>query len=73
MVSTIDKIVAKMRTARHNVRYKELEMVCDFYFERQDSAGARRKASSHVVYKTPWAGDPRVNIQESKNGKAKAF
>jgi hypothetical protein len=25
----------------------------------------------HRVYKTPWAGDPRVNIQNEK-GKAKA-
>ncbi|GAX34705.1 hypothetical protein [Nodularia sp. NIES-3585] len=24
------------------------------------------------MYKTPWAGDPRVNIQE-KNGKAKIY
>jgi len=27
---------------------------------------------SHRVYKTPWMGDPRVNIQES-GGKAKAY
>jgi hypothetical protein len=25
-----------------------------------------------LVFKTPWAGDPRVNIQEDK-GKAKAY
>jgi hypothetical protein len=24
------------------------------------------------VYKTPWSGDPRINIQKSKN-KAKAY
>jgi len=28
--------------------------------------------TSHAVFKTPWPGDPRVNIQESK-GKAKAY
>jgi hypothetical protein len=27
---------------------------------------------SHRVYKTPWSGDPRVNIQNSK-GYAKAY
>ncbi len=25
------------------------------------------------VYKTPWQGDPRVNIQRGKDGKAKAY
>jgi hypothetical protein len=28
--------------------------------------------SSHRVYKTPWQGDPRINIQSHK-GKAKAY
>ena len=28
--------------------------------------------TSHRVYKTPWAGDPRVNIQNDR-GKAKAY
>jgi hypothetical protein len=27
---------------------------------------------SHTVFKTPWPGDPRVNIQNDK-GKAKAY
>ncbi|MEW6521918.1 MAG: toxin HicA, partial [Thermodesulfobacteriota bacterium] len=33
---------------------------------------ARQSGSSHRIYKTPWLGDPRVNIQNSK-GKAKAY
>ena len=33
---------------------------------------ARQSNSSHRVYKTPWIGDPRVNIQ-NENGKAKAY
>ena len=31
---------------------------------------ARSSGSSHAVFKTPWTGDPRVNIQ-SGHGKAK--
>ncbi len=42
-------------------------MVCDYYFGE-----ARQKGSSHRIYKTPWPGDPRVNIQNNK-GKAKAY
>jgi hypothetical protein len=33
---------------------------------------AAQKKSSHRVYKTPWQGDPRVNIQNDR-GKAKAY
>ena len=29
-------------------------------------------SSSHRIYKTPWQGDPRVNIQNDK-GMAKAY
>jgi len=32
----------------------------------------RQSGSSHKIYKTPWHGDPRVNIQNYK-GKAKAY
>ncbi|GFO77216.1 toxin [Bathymodiolus platifrons methanotrophic gill symbiont] len=32
----------------------------------------RQSGSSHCVYKAPWLGDPRVNIQNSK-GKAKPY
>ena len=50
-----------------NVKFNELCNVCDFYFGKP-----RQSGSSHRVYKTPWQGDPRVNIQNSK-GKAKAY
>jgi hypothetical protein len=32
----------------------------------------RKSASSHRIYRTPWRGDPRINIQNYK-GKAKAY
>jgi hypothetical protein len=32
----------------------------------------RQDASSHAIFKTPWPGDPRVNIQNAK-GKAKPY
>ena len=31
-----------------------------------------REGSSHRIYRTPWPGDPRINIQNYK-GKAKAY
>jgi hypothetical protein len=41
--------------------------VCDHFFGE-----ARQKGSNHRNYKTPWQGDPRVNIQDDR-GKAKAY
>ena len=62
------KILSKMREAPQNVRYAELVALCEHFFGE-----ARQKGTSHAVYKTPWQGDPRVNIQEGKGGKAKAY
>ena len=50
-----------------NVRFADLCMVCEHYFGQ-----ARQTAGSHRIYKTPWLGDPRVNIQNDK-GSAKVY
>ena len=55
---------------RHNpkgVAFTDLCKVCDHYFGE-----ARQSGSSHRIYKTPWQGDPRVNIQNDK-GMAKVY
>lgn len=36
------------------------------------SGNPRQRGTSHAIFKTPWPGDPRVNIQNEK-GKAKAY
>lgn len=56
-----------MKQNPKGVRFTELSKVCDHYFGKP-----RKSGTSHRVYKTPWAGDPRVNIQNSR-GKAKAY
>jgi hypothetical protein len=66
-MSGIKVLVERMKNAPANVRYADLCKACDHYFGK-----ARQESSSHRVYKTPWPGDPRVNIQSEK-GKAKAY
>lgn len=61
-------IVAAMRANPAGVRFADLCRVCEHYFGE-----ARQAGTSHRVYRTPWPGDPRVNIQEGKGGKAKAY
>lgn len=64
----IDRILAQIRENPANVRFTDLVKVCDHYFGEP-----RQRGTSHCVYKTPWQGDPRVNIQAGKNGKAKIY
>ena len=58
----------KMRESPKNMRFSDLEKICQHYFGEP-----RNKGTSHHVYKTPWPGAPRVNIQKSKGGIAKAY
>ncbi len=66
-MSNIDKLIAQIKKNPQDVRFTDLVKVCDYYF-----GIARQKGTSHCVYKTPWVGDPRVNIQ-NKKGKAKSY
>ena len=49
------------------VRFTELSKVCELYFGKP-----RQSGSSHCIFKTPWPGDPRINIQNHR-GKAKSY
>lgn len=61
--TTLDSLRANPK----GVRFEDLTRVCDRYFGEP-----RRKGTSHRVYRTPWPGDPRVNIQNAK-GMAKPY
>jgi hypothetical protein len=61
------KILEAMRRAPGNVRFADLFKLC-----RQHFGEPRQRGTSHAVFKAPWPGDPRVNIQE-ENGRAKAY
>jgi hypothetical protein len=66
-MAKIEVTLREMRTNQGNIRFPDACKVCNHFFGE-----ARQKGSSHRVYKTPWQGDPRVNIQNAK-GKAKAY
>ena len=66
-MAKIDDIVIGMKRNPKNVRFVDLCKVCENYFGKP-----RNRGSSHKIYKTPWQGDPRINIQNNK-GKAKAY
>lgn len=66
-MSSLEKIIQKMVQQPAGVRFDELRKVCEHYFGE-----TRQSGSSHAVFKMPWVGDPRVNIQSDK-GKAKVY
>lgn len=63
----VAKMVAAMRANPRNIRYDDLAKVCQHHFGPPRATGG-----SHAVFKTPWPGDPRVNIQNT-HGQAKAY
>jgi len=64
---TVISALARIRRNPANVRFSDLRRVCDHYFGRP-----RQSGGSHRIYRMPWAGDPRINIQNSK-GMAKSY
>ena len=66
MASTAE-ILETLHNNPKGIRFADLAKVCDAYFGEP-----RQKSTSHRVYRTPWLGDPRVNIQNAK-GMAKPY
>jgi len=66
-MSGADKILEQMKREPADVRFGDLQKICEIYFGK-----ALHHGGSHSIFKTPWQGDPRVNIQNDK-GKAKAY
>lgn len=63
----VDGIVAQMRENPNSLRFSDIIKVCTEYF-----GDPRNTGGSHVIFKMPWQGDPRVNVQ-NKNGMAKPY
>ncbi|MDR3569781.1 MAG: hypothetical protein P4L43_17295 [Syntrophobacteraceae bacterium] len=63
----VEDILEEMARNPADIRFTDLCRVCEHYFGKP-----RQEGTGHRVYKTPWQGDPRVNIQNRK-GKARAY
>ena len=68
LMATTEKLLKQMRESPKNVRFVDLSKLCRNYFGEP-----RQSGTSHQVFKTPWVGDPRVNIQRGDSGKAKHY
>ena len=66
-MANIDQLIEQMRKKTKNIRFVDLIKVCKQYFGEP-----RQTGGSHTVFKTPWQGDPRINLQDD-GGKAKPY
>jgi hypothetical protein len=67
VASTIEELISEMKANPFNVRFTDACKVADHFFGEPT-----QKGTSHRVWKMPWPGNPRVNMQDEK-GKAKAY
>lgn len=65
LIVEIDDALQELQT-KGSIRFSFLLKICKSFF------GNARVSGSHRIFKTPWPGDPRINIQESK-GEAKPY
>jgi hypothetical protein len=66
-MARIDELLEQMRRNPKNMRFSDICRVCDHCF-----GSPRQKGTSHRVYKMPWPGDPRINLQNTQ-GNAKSY
>jgi hypothetical protein len=64
----VDELLERMRSNPSDVRFEEACKVVSAFF-----GAPRQKGTSHRVWKMPWPGDPRVNLQMAEGGKAKVY
>jgi hypothetical protein len=62
MPKRIEELFALIEQNQKGIKFTDLVKLCNHYFGKP-----RQRGTSHIIYKTPWPGDPRVNIQ--RNGK----
>ena len=62
----ISAAIEKLAKEKSSTRFSFLVSICEEFF------GRSRIKGSHHIFKTPWQGDPRLNLQSDK-GKAKPY
>ena len=66
MAKSVEKRLTDIRSNPKSVSFSDALAVAEHYF------GEPRINGSHHVFKMPWAGDPRINLQKA-NGGAKPY
>ncbi len=62
----IAQTIVELERGKGSTRFSRLIRICEELF------GPARISGSHHIFKMPWPGDPRLNLQPDK-GKAKPY
>ncbi|PKL77056.1 MAG: toxin HicA [Candidatus Melainabacteria bacterium HGW-Melainabacteria-1] len=65
-MDSLAQIIAELERSIEGAKFSRLLNICERFF------GPPRISGSHHIFKTPWKGDPRINLQNSKGSKGKA-
>jgi hypothetical protein len=63
----LENLIKELEENENNVGFSQLLAMCEKIF------GEYRVTGSHHIFKTPWQGDPRINLQKIKGNKAKPY
>ncbi|MCY7345384.1 MAG: hypothetical protein LH614_04115 [Pyrinomonadaceae bacterium] len=63
----IEKLITELQSSEKSIRFSRLLTICENVF------GEYRTSGSHHIFKTPWQGDPRINLQKLKGNLAKPY
>lgn len=63
---SLEEALRALEGHRGQIRFRDLLAICRCFF------GEPRIRGSHHIFKTPWLGDPRINLQED-GGHAKPY
>lgn len=57
----IGNLLSELAEKEKNIRFSRLLKICEDVF------GGSRISGGHHIFKTPWPGDPRINLQKAGN------
>ncbi len=63
----LEDYITQLEGATANMRFALLVRIC------QEVFGNERMSGSHHIFRTPWPGDPRINLQKTKGGKSHPY
>jgi hypothetical protein len=66
-MKAIEKCLDGIRNNPASASFSDALRVAEHYF------GKPRISGSHHIFKMPWRGNPRINLQEDKSGGAKTY
>ncbi|HEY0048946.1 MAG TPA: hypothetical protein VGB68_06660 [Pyrinomonadaceae bacterium] len=66
-IELLERVIKEIADNEKQIRFSRILSICEDVF------GEYRVSGSHHIFKTPWQGDPRINLQKGKGNNAKPY